>query len=1068
MKFSPCLILDGLICTYQVYVESYYCRLLLLTSLVHKNTDVDIARFAEDRLKPRFHTLLDHRSFREAHRIASDYRKCVSGTNGLSLLLQLVDSASGTSSVVMGNALVELVDCQKGLIDDLECRNLLQRAKRLYEQVGHSHGSLDVDFTLACHATERIKAGTMEEGALLPPFEQLLAKYNDMDYLAGQEEALHNLIDALDSPAIFDLQFELLQKSQELSERSGKQLVKAMRQFAICGRWLKRSAHFAKILENMVSLWEVLERTDCHFLTGRAALIVSEVYTALQDAPRATAWAEKCSSSWEHCLPRDISEGSTAKLRAKLLATDLTDPSNLEALVEEGEAEIQKDIDNHFFEDAVNKGEMLVLKLLTASRPQKEKYEHRVQTMMNQIESLLSSLGQSEAFDKVMNLEQTRMNILMGEAQEHPEHCEKEHQALLIEERIVKSYINNQRIFEAANTRQMGALCYFSIFSKQHSKESLQQCYNRFEAARDAFEALGLIGHMKTAVYWIALCLYEGWSKRWITSEIVLQALLEAEKLSDDERSEISILKQFDAIELKRRMASHKHVRDIYRFSIQICATNGLDSELWDWVQKAKARSLSDLIGLGVHIPMNLHLKIRHNDDLEALFQRELKLTQQIQNTGGTERLRLRHELGGLHQEMQKHENFRELFALREGRPVTLSEARYILSKSSNDRQGPTFVFVDWFTCNDEIYLLVLREGTEPTLHRTRHQMAEVSEWKGTFLDTEDGRETCLKADNSDQNPMRQLDYLVKPLNNTCNPDDILVLSPTGPLHSIPLHALWIRSDCCLVDSNPIIYCASLTTFVQCLRKTQANTLLHQKETPPSQRTVVAVYEPSPYTDFQQEEQQAIHTSTSQLSATHNMTNLTNTAITKQTFSSSIQTSTWFHFHGHCIFAPSPSSPSQPSTTQHTLLLSNNETISIQDFFSLSLPDPTMHVTLIACSSASQQISSGDEPLGIITALLCAGATSVVGTIWPTPSGVGRLFSKIFYEQIEAAQTITEQVHGDGSNSGGNEDNDNRTSLINLAKALQETVLDIKYGWRTRQPYYWASFVLHGSCFGRF
>ena len=46
-----------------------------------------------------------------------------------------------------------------------------------------------------------------------------------------------------------------------------------------------------------------------------------------------------------------------------------------------------------------------------------------------------------------------------------------------------------------------------------------------------------------------------------------------------------------------------------------------------------------------------------------------------------------------------------------------------------------------------------------------------------------------------------------------------------------------------------------------------------------------------------------------------------------------------------------------------------------------TIPIRAIHFNLIACGSMSQVISSSDEPWGIVTVLLCAGATSIKGTI---------------------------------------------------------------------------------------
>jgi CHAT domain-containing protein len=116
----------------------------------------------------------------------------------------------------------------------------------------------------------------------------------------------------------------------------------------------------------------------------------------------------------------------------------------------------------------------------------------------------------------------------------------------------------------------------------------------------------------------------------------------------------------------------------------------------------------------------------------------------------------------------------------------------------------------------------------------------------------------------------------------------------------------------------------------------------------------------------------------------------------------------------------------------------------VKDFFDLRMDVPLF--ILMACNSATQQVSIGDEPLGLITAILTAGASSIVGTLWGVASETARIFAERFTQKLIDA--------------GG-------SSMTDLAVALQQTVLSLKSDYNTRLPYHWAPFVLHGSYFSR-
>ena len=120
---------------------------------------------------------------------------------------------------------------------------------------------------------------------------------------------------------------------------------------------------------------------------------------------------------------------------------------------------------------------------------------------------------------------------------------------------------------------------------------------------------------------------------------------------------------------------------------------------------------------------------------------------------------------------------------------------------------------------------------------------------------------------------------------------------------------------------------------------------------------------------------------------------------------------------------------------------------SVKDFFQINLRQAP-HISLMACASTAQAVTPGDEPLGLVTALLCAGAASVLGTAWPVQSRTARAFAKRFMVNLYGA--------GGDSDCGG---------FLDLAVAVREAVLDLRESATTRIPYHWAAFVLHGSWF---
>lgn len=131
-------------------------------------------------------------------------------------------------------------------------------------------------------------------------------------------------------------------------------------------------------------------------------------------------------------------------------------------------------------------------------------------------------------------------------------------------------------------------------------------------------------------------------------------------------------------------------------------------------------------------------------------------------------------------------------------------------------------------------------------------------------------------------------------------------------------------------------------------------------------------------------------------------------------------------------------------------LLEGSSHLTVADVFAMDLSNTHPVVINIACDSGVQEFSPGDDPLGLVSALFCAGASSVLGTLWPIRSSSGRSFSEAFYnslaeqdKRIASAQTESAQ------------------RILNLAFAFRDATLAVKRV--NPDPYSWAPFVLQGA-----
>ena len=293
---------------------------------------------------------------------------------------------------------------------------------------------------------------------------------------------------------------------------------------------------------------------------------------------------------------------------------------------------------------------------------------------------------------------------------------------------------------------------------------------------------------------------------------------------------------------------------------------------------------------------------------------------------------------------------------------------------------------------------------------------------------------------------MRELAPLVQPILKFTKKNEVIVLSPTGILHAIPLHALEVEHKTPLLERNPVVYSASLSILRLCH--------LRRQQHPFSANPKAVVFgNPS-------EDREGGTGSANEIAQLFNVEAKTCRNATKKDFLQDINDTDFVLFHGHAHTHPSTSSTndptlesflSQPQFTDNDtaktplddcIEFANGSFLTAREIFEIGVRG---HFTLIACGSGTQTIGIGDEPSGLISSLLVSGAWSVVGTLWPITDDDGRDFSKVFYATLLEGQR--------------------QTAHVNLAEAVRAAALHLRARESKNEPFHWASFVLHGCWF---
>jgi CHAT domain-containing protein len=236
-----------------------------------------------------------------------------------------------------------------------------------------------------------------------------------------------------------------------------------------------------------------------------------------------------------------------------------------------------------------------------------------------------------------------------------------------------------------------------------------------------------------------------------------------------------------------------------------------------------------------------------------------------------------------------------------------------------------------------------------------------------------------------------------------------LVIIPHGVLHHLPFQALYDGQDY-LIDNYTISYAPSVSVYSLCHNRV-ANTA--------GSSLVLAV--PDAGVPLIEEEASAV---AEILPDAH-------LAIGPDATTSALASrgsqSRFIHIATHGYFRED-----QPAFSGIRL---TDSYLSLFDIYQLHLPVEL--VTLSGCSTGLNAVAAGDEILGLVRGLICAGAQSALLTLWDVQDRSTAEFMKGFYSFLAAGH--------------------------NKVEALREAVLKLRKSYP--HPYYWAPFVLNGKVF---
>jgi hypothetical protein len=195
---------------------------------------------------------------------------------------------------------------------------------------------------------------------------------------------------------------------------------------------------------------------------------------------------------------------------------------------------------------------------------------------------------------------------------------------------------------------------------------------------------------------------------------IVFNAL---EECFDEVRLDYTLLGDLEGLERHSGLSSRYPASNLYRTPVKFLSTpcevdeTWLCKEIWSWIQKGKARAMSEFMGNSHHITARISDQIGPSDPCRGLRQEERELIAKSRTVEPSGAVALRQQIKDIRARVSKIPELNQLMAIRRGSPATLQD----LSDISGSVPGQKVYYVDWFEMYSEVYIMTIASaGKEP------------------------------------------------------------------------------------------------------------------------------------------------------------------------------------------------------------------------------------------------------------------------------------------------------------------------------------------------------------------
>ena len=463
---------------------------------------------------------------------------------------------------------------------------------------------------------------------------------------------------------------------------------------------------------------------------------------------------------------------------------------------------------------------------------------------------------------------------------------------------------------------------------------------------------------------------------------------------------------------------------DIYQLMILLCLKLDKNTDAFNFAERSKSRAFLTLLSSGEINPRKKIPKNLLDQELELQNKKKKILLQKESDVkiDPNEAENIQTEINELYKKIKPYD--KDYVYLRQSKIVEIDQIKNLITDGS--------VIVEFYVEYSRLIIFIITTSGLLTPIEVKISKKDlfkkIEEYRSEIKKCTDLIEKENRLPKNEEvlkNIMKELGTLfLGSIKSYLVEKEIVYFVPHGILHYIPLHSLIIDDDP-LIRSKSVVYIPSVS-ILQFLNRRKSEEI----------RTG-SIFTATKHDDDQ--EFRNIITNEGKNIAKIFGINAEIEATKKNVLESIEKESGIIHFSCHGVFHKT--NPLSSGILFHSERSSKKDLLTAREIFSLKLNASL--ITLSACDTGMNEISPGDDLLGLTRAFLYAGASSLIVSLWSPDAVSTKDMMSNFYNALK-------------------EKSRNNTDFA-IAKSIQHAQNLLMNSKDNCHPYLWAAFVVIGN-----